>query len=169
MEFTLKLNKVESAKLPSLTVTVIVALPCQFSDGVSVSNVLSISTATAFVSEVALNINSSSSTFITSNVSTNGASSLVIWILISASTGASFTGLTVRLNVAESVKLPSLTITEILAVPFQSSTGVMVNESPPTIETVTSAVSVDALKLSSFPSVSLADKVIVSGVSSSVS
>ena len=54
-----------------------------------------------------------------------------------------------------------------LAVPFQFSIGVNVNISPAT-DIVTFSSSLSALKTSSVSSTSLADKVIVSGVSSSV-
>ena len=85
----------------------------------------------------------------------------------SIATGASFTGVTVSSNTFESVNSPSFTETEMFTSPFQFSTGVNVNCSP-TTEAVIYSLPLSTVKPRLSTSTSLADKVIVSGVSSAV-
>ena len=79
--------------------------------------------------------------------------------------GASFTGLTVKINDVESINSPSVTDTCISISPLKSWLGVIVNWLPSIIRSVSPS---DAENVKSSPSTSLADKESVKLVSSSM-
>ena len=94
--------------------------------------------------------------------SSTGTSSIA-----ATTSGGSFTELTVSSKVSESVRNPSLTVTEILTVPFQSCAGISVNWSPDT-SVVTFSLSLSAVNVRMSPSTSSAESVNTNGMSSSV-
>ena len=81
--------------------------------------------------------------------------------------GASFTELTVKLNISESSKSPSLTVTDIITDPNQLGAGVSISEES-AISAVTLSLSLSAVKLKVSPSASLAEIGIANGTSSNV-
>ena len=83
--------------------------------------------------------------------------------------GASFTGVTVNVNTELSVYSPSVTDTLIWTSPLKSSAGVMVKVSPDTTTFTSDGELLNASKVSSSSSTSVASNINTNGVSSFVS
>ena len=100
----------------------------------------------------------------------SGLSSAIITSAMGpATTGGSLTEFMVRARVSESVRIESLTMTVITALPKWSGSGEIVNVLP-SMETATASLSLIALKTNSELSTSVADNVSVkSPPSSSIS
>ena len=142
----------------SLAVTLIIPVPLKLDAGVRVRTASVTNTVIFSVLLTALYVNESPSTSVAERVTANGVSSAVVWSAIEASTGASFTGLTVNVNDAGlEFSVPSFAVTVMVADPLKFSTGVMVRTLP-VINVETADVSLSAEYVMLSPSSSVADK-----------
>jgi hypothetical protein len=134
---TVKTKVSLAVNVPSLTVTVIVAVPLKFDAGVTVTvrfapeppNTMFAFGTNVVSLDVPLTVNEATAVSISSTVNESAlvaVSSFVDCAAISLIVGPSFTALTVKTNVSFAVLNPSLTVTVIVAVPFWLAAGVIV-------------------------------------------
>ena len=162
--WTVNIKLFDSVYSPSDTEYETTIEPLKSALGIITTLVPSTSTL-AFPSTEAPKYTWSPSISLADNSTVKEKSSSISWSATTSKTGASLIGITVNVNVVLSENSKSETVTEISTSPLKSCIGVIVNWSPSTLRLVSP---LDAENTKSSPSISNADSVIISEVSSSV-
>jgi len=138
---TVKVATSLSDKSPSLAVKVIVSLPFQSAVGTVIVAILEeINTVSCelpeYVQEISESALSTSKTKLSSAIVVNDDPSAIVWLGISATTGASLTADTVNVAGSLSVRGPSLAVKVIVSLPDQLILGIEIVAILLTIDTV---------------------------------